>query len=116
MVIALMVTGCSTEQARKVYLVSRTLLGYTPPPRAQSVKEQLDEELERCRKAGDEHCEAQALQYVRTVNDALKRPEYKGHVIITEDRQRQGDGPDRVDPENQSEADHREGGTHVRPL
>ncbi len=78
--VTFLMTACSGKEA---YLISRTLLGYIPPPEVPSVMEQLKEELNRCERAGGSNCEQQAVKYVQTVNESLRRKPMTGVVIIT---------------------------------
>jgi hypothetical protein len=78
--IALMLFGCTGKEA---YVISRTLLGYIPPPEVSTIMSQLEEELERCEKSGGKNCEKQAMDYVRVVNKSLERKPLKGVVVIT---------------------------------
>ncbi len=78
--LSLLVSACSGKEA---YLISRTLLGYIPPPDVPTVMAQLKEELIRCEKTGGEFCEKQAMEYVRTVNETLERNPRTGVVVIT---------------------------------
>ncbi len=79
-ILSLSIAACSGKEA---YLISRTLLGYIPPPEVPSVMEQLKEELNRCERAGGSNCEQQAVKYVQTVNESLRRKPMTGVVIIT---------------------------------
>ncbi len=72
--------SCSAKEA---YYVTRTLLGYIPPPEVPTIMAQLKEELLRCERSGGSNCEKQAMDYVRTMNDSLKRKPLKGRVVIT---------------------------------
>lgn len=83
----ILVLGLSLISAcdgKKAYYVARSLLGYIEPPKPLSVGEQMNMEFERCKKSGGDHCEQQALEYVRIKNKSLRRKPNKGRVIITE--------------------------------
>ena len=78
--LVLFFSGCTGKEA---YLISRTLLGYIPPPEVPSIMSQLEEELLRCERSGGTNCEKQAMDYVRVVNKSLQRKPLKGVVVIT---------------------------------
>ena len=78
--LTLFIISCSGKEA---FVISRTLLGYIPPPDVTTIMSQLEEELERCEKTGGTHCEKQAMDYVRIVNPSLERKPLTGVVVIT---------------------------------
>jgi len=71
--------SCTGKDA---FVISRTLLGYIPPPDVSTIMSQLEEELERCENSGGTHCEQQAMDYVRIVNPSLERKPLTGVVVI----------------------------------
>lgn len=80
LLLTLFIFSCTGKDA---FVISRTLLGYIPPPDVETIMSQLEEELERCEKSGGTHCEKQAMDYVRVVNPSLERKPLTGVVVIT---------------------------------
>ncbi len=95
-VIMMFLTACD---AKKAYYITRTLLGYIPPPEVPSVMEQLKEELSRCERSGEGNCEEKAVKYVRLMNKSLQKKPLKGEVIIT----RNEDGETQIEYEPEPE-------------
>jgi hypothetical protein len=78
-----LLAGCQSNNALEI---TRSLFGYTPPPKKTTVLEELQLEYERCMKIGiEEDCAQAAYDVVRKVKDLDPKVVPKGIVVILQE-------------------------------